>query len=527
MQNIPVYLKKIRTGLVLLLAAGLLLSSCGQKEAKSDTTAAEEGTASAELNPEEMFHILLFSESDPEDPSLKEDLQILEARIAAYSGGKYLFRETELKDEDAVYPAAEAWFPPECFGNLDPGDEAKTCLNRPVRLYLANRKDGPLTADSEVVEVGRSDLAAAEMKTGCPEGIRPLDYGLETEEFPYVEFRFTEEFMEKNPQIFEWEAPVFAHDIEEYSSYYYLSLIPDPKSRKFYLTDEDPLRTGESGALPAIVYDYTHPALNDGFYYLFCSPVEWEQGDEITGQYQTVPADLTGETTVYIYSMTGSFCSDEDWQQAETAVKERMDTLEIPYSYGQRIGNDRTIAIRCGQVPGIDDLVDMAVTNPAVTLNTASSTLDVYPSEVQCSYTAENGSCSFSIDMSEENKDVLSRLSWPFKDSGEGRIWLSLSAIPLLWTDIDSVISDGKITFTGNALTGDGRFSEDDLRLVRLVRAMLDGESFITEELYPVPNFFLSRTELASFDENGSLNNRGWLTLDSAAAVRNMRPEED
>ncbi len=439
-----------------------------------------EGANFGDLKKEEMGRLCLYRVE--KDETFESDLAIVEGRIDALTGGRYLMEEVIIPRWEEEAYGVIIYLPGDAYGDRTLQDLSRTLINRPINLWIGSGEGSvEYRYYSSTVPVNRSDIESAEVMFGCPPSVLPLDYGIEEEEFRYIKITLTEEFCEQNPQIWEWEFPGLIQDMEGFEGYSHVDLAPDQENRCFYWLGQDL----EENYCNAFAYAYTHEPLAGGFYFWALPMIEWDSGDAVCGTCQIENDAFQTASVINVYKMKEAACSDEDWQQTLTAIRERLDAAGITYALGHLPENDRSIVIRSEDGAFTNEMMGLVVAATEVTLTARSEEKKTDLSEIALSVGEKNGEKVLEVDMSALRKETLNKLSALCEKYG-GRIGLFFSdnfdssEIVFAWTECEEEITDGHITLDMNGYTGEAGFYDELENLPEFAAALVNGTPFPT-----------------------------------------------
>ena len=502
---------------VCLLMTGIpLLTGCSGSGAAAGPKAGQ--SAGPDQDRADMAHFCLYPDEDGE--AFRHDIPIIKERVAALSEGDYIFEETKLTGytgsgapAEGTWPALDIYIPEKACSGQPLGEVIRLMLNRPVNLWLGKGNGGVNSNRyfEETLPLSRADLASVKVLEGCPEGVVPFDYGIETDSFLYLELTLTEDYLAANPQIAGWESPSIVHDMTGFDGYYSLELVPAEDGLTYYKL----LSGFERGYADALAYDYTHEPLLEGYYILDMPGITWEVPAQDDTARQIAYGDFDRPSYLYVYRMKETVCSEADWEQALQAVRDRLESLRIPYSIGHLTQNERSLALRVPISPCITDLMDnLIIGNHDVSLRVLSENIPIGHEGAAANVMHKDGRYYLELDMSAGQKDVLHKLTSLTSGSGRARISLYLDSWPFMWTYYEDVIRDGKITFDCNAFTGEEGFDEEDRFLLDLAAAFLNGRQFPQSSYSYFDRLTLERVNLAGLDPQGNFAMTGSAVFD-------------
>ena len=189
--------------------------------------------------------------------TLKERLDIL-------TGGKEYQWKAVDDQIDLLIPAA-------AFAELQPESALRCYLTRPIELYLIDLSD-----KTRYVHIQRDDIEKITLLNGTIAGVDPADYGINTPSYQYIELMLKDDFIAAHPEIKSWGKPVFAQDVEKFSSmWFYFATIPGADFKTNYVINND-----VGGFYSELtVYNLTHEPLPKAFSFIvdLSTSVAWQE----------------------------------------------------------------------------------------------------------------------------------------------------------------------------------------------------------------------------------------------------------
>ena len=495
-------LNRISIAALVILAAALCFAGCGAGRGSTAAPSAGQSTngartAPSRLKPEEMAMLCYYR--DVRDENFDADMEIVEGRIDALTGGKYLKEETALEAPEGIRDAVSFYVPKEVYGKYSLRDISRMLISRPMNLWLCNdTSSGTWNNFTDQIALPRNAIESVEVLYGCPEHFNPMDYGIKLAEFNYLKITLTEEFCRKNPQIWEWKQPNILQDIEGFEGYAHIRVYPDAESRCMIFTESEN-RTGFSKTL---YYSFTHEPLSDAFNLISYPVVEWESGETMKGAGQIENTGFNTVTMVNEYVPNEAYVSDKNWEQTLQAIRERLDASGIPYALGQRPGIDRSIVIRMEKGTFTDNFLDYATGNTTIELSSCGDSLTESSSGIRASVADRSGKKALALDMSALRKETFNKLSMNCVKKGGSRIVLSVNSNAVAYGYCDSMINDGKFVMDYNAITGENGFTGDSEWMPGFWAALVSGTQI--PMLYSTtPAVTLENTEQIFLTEDG------------------------
>ena len=443
---------------------------------------------------------------------------ILKKRLDLFSDGKeYTMTETDGRIDLSL--------PADAF--LAKGIEytLRGYITRPMRLYLVDQDDYSIFA-----EVNPEDIEEVEIRSGSIPGVQASEYGIQDENYRYLEIQLTEDFLEKNSQLFHaGRNLVFAQDIEAFPlGFYYYYTFKSENAGVYDVLNND----YEDRIFNLLIYNMTSPKYAESFYFTIDpnSYVSWEtKKSQNWGKMQRVPNDLHGKTVTFIWNLY-----DDDTegtiQDITSAMKARLDAMEIPYAFGISHQNDAELLVKIMPTYVNEEIAEMLGTRISPEIRYQNFKLSISISSIQFS---SEGQAELKLsELSERANDAFRELNQRAWDNQE-HVYLFLSGYPIYIIDpSENVPENGIIPIRFYGVIQDGHieempFSESDQWYSAFIRAALETNNLMKHSL-TLKNQFINTEEQ---EQNQGQNEYAQslysdvLSRDMTAALRAVLPD--
>ena len=431
-----------RGALAVMLAGALALSGCAAGGGQNGAAMTEE-----ELS-ETMYRVNISVETEAEvNDDLPGDLAQIRDRANAISDNRAQMTLLEEPEEtvDHYWKVAELWIPV---------DLSAEDISLTLRRLVIRSGEASLYSDGQELALSRDDFEAAPAKDELDPAIYEV-YGYDRGE-EYLKLTLDATFAAVNRSALLGVGEVRLLLNSDLSDPANIKLAPGPDPAVWYVFDNE-LTELEMQALSKVL---TEPVLAHGFFMSIISPTRWEkaEGNEEAGAFQQ-ERDYFGEQDYceLRYSVTAG-----DKQAAIRRLKGRLDVLETPYALGEIVSEQETILLLTGQnalTKREVDLLEAEQRNLELWCGTSVTTLPTDSGTLTCRENGD-GSCTLELDLSEKGRDYVSLVTGYAARGGGLEIGISGIRTPIAVTTADEMVSDGRLTFdtdpmTGGALTGE------------------------------------------------------------------------
>lgn len=325
--------------LAVVLAAGAAVLVGGRKTVPLETDASETTSAVVWENTEvsladryplaDYIHLILQAGEGISVKGYQSAVETLRERLEIFSGDQDFGMEVVEDKVDLYLPKSEV-------GDYDISYLLKCYLTRAIKLYAFHNEN--VGYNPEKFAIGREDLEEVTMSEGAIEGVNAKDYNIDTDTYPYIKVVLTDACAEKyKEEITAWgETLCFGQDMSVDNWYYYYTF-PAGDGKTFYL-----LNNNLAGSCVDLTYyNLTHEPLEQSFLFWidFSYRASWETVDEaeFVGVNQCNMEELNGKTVTAFYTHYAAYSeklSQGECLDTKQILKERLDSLEVPYAFG-------------------------------------------------------------------------------------------------------------------------------------------------------------------------------------------------
>lgn len=285
-------------------------------------------------------HITLTAHEEMGIKGFREAVSILRDRLDLFAGTDNYRMEV---GEETV----ELYIPEEVFGEDDISVVLRMYLSRAIRIYFFDAATVPSYSPiipKEYIEVSPAEVENVEFLSDMPAEVDPSGLDEDTE-YRFIRLSLSEEFVKQNKPVMDrWEDICFGQDVLNPSNYYYYRIAIADDGRTVYL-----IHRGETFERfeKLIAYNYTHPPLEESFYYEIEPMYEWEKlsETETPGVRQCDEAQVTGDYVIVTYKLSWGTLTEGKRLDTVSIMKKRLDALGQPYAFG-RIRNSDKIVVK-------------------------------------------------------------------------------------------------------------------------------------------------------------------------------------
>jgi len=456
------------------------------------------------VEPESMAdaaHVVLRRNEEMSDDEFSAALEILESRLSILAGDDSFKVTTEGDTIDLLLPK-------DCLADRGLMYTLRCYLSRPIDLYAFQRfrtgmeQEGDWAGTFERIHVAREDIEKVTIQRGVVTGADSGELaarGIESGTYAYIELVLTDDFAKQlSDASATWEDGLaFGQDMDN-STWYNYYTVPGIDGKTFYLINADQ----EDRFSELLEYNLSHAPLPYAFWIsLDINEVtEWERveaPDVFAGQNQCNADDFTEQTITFELEGYQSEYTPGEWYDLNTALKERLDALEIPYAFALHTEDSKTVAtVRCPlrhMGVSIISLLGEKYWSIRAGLNERS----LYSATVSSRQTSTgNYEIDLQVEYNSEIDDIKS-ISTAAVDSGDGVITLLLGDIPCLQSSVNQVVEDGRIIFDQCFLNYSKTITEDYAWFVALLDVIGNGT--------PIPVSFSLESIQYNPDSNGNI----------------------
>ena len=452
----------------------------------------------------DVYHVTLEAPANMSVQEYKDAMTIVKERLEQYAGeGNYTLE----KDGEHL----------ELSINKDTVDDdlnvvLRRYISNAMKLYFGDRE--AIYDLKSFLSLEREDISDIVVRKGTIEGIVPSDYGVDTEEYWYLEFRLSQRFIEKNKSYLSEKQNhmILATDVGskifDYAQVHFLNDFQTVQIFGGNMTERH---------ANMMKYLWEHKTLAQNFYYVLDMNqiVDWEKVEESSKTTMQCNYDEFEEKTVTIKYSISNEENDVALQTAIGVVKKRLECLEQPYAVGTYSEEGKKkFVVRTG-VKHMGALIMTLVANQNG-LNIQGSKAKIMINGHQENYILEeeNENYKFRIAMSESSNKInsLKNLTGFVMNTDDKKLYLTDEDVPILSMELTGEIADGNILFTNLVYPNNQKITKDDMWLMNLIQEVLSGNKLETR-------FYL---EDYSFDQDGQKSDFG---INNNAEVKQIADE--
>lgn len=421
--------------------------------------------------------------------------------------------EIEMKDD-----IIDVNMPLEVFHNIDVEAVLKSYVIRPTEIYVERELtqeelEQGFSQEENGVYVDREGILDLSVREGSAEELNldQLDtkqYSIEIKEdsiYKYLEMEFSDDVCRKIEEAHgRQEVYRLIQDEEQFGvngSYYY-PLIRSEKENVFYIVD----CWQEDSIYNLVQYNYTHETFSGALSASILMPVEWEtaKNADVKGNFQCDIKELDPPyVTMQLFTYNENF-SEGEYHDILTALKGRMDALEMPYAFGKTLdsSSEYGISIRTSTERMGPDIIDMIGKYSGFSVGGTFYQLLSSFELPEFQYT-EQPDGSYNLKLEVDASDYIfanqsyEETAESVKNTGTGKLYLSFDDKNLLQADAAEAIQGEKILFQKVEILGLDAGDNKQKYLLQFLEQMRKDYNLWTS-MYYVSGYQIKR------DENGA-----------------------
>lgn len=406
-------------------------------------------------------------------------------------------------DDDVI----DVKIPQDVFGDINAEDMLKSYVTRPAELYIlpwseeedAAGQNGGGNAREENIHVSRNDIKDLSIDEGTAQEIHLDRIDMEkhkiekAEKYKYLEITFSDETADEIKQRYgDQNVYTLAQDVEEMgTNYYYYPLLRADNDNTFYIVD----CWQDDTVYNLVEYNYLHDTFSRAFTFSILMPVQWETEDNAgkKGKFQSDPSDIKKPYVTVQLSTLDEDISEGVTQDIITALKKRMDALEVPYAFGYTVDDSAasSFTIRTGTERISEEMLEMLGNTGDLSVEGAFYKLiDSYDIKEVKYLQEEDGTCRLDLLWDEDSYTVqqgdLTNAVKAVQESDNSRVFLHGSTEALLSDDITDVVGDDRFSFRQVKLFGLDADDERQKYLAAFLKASYDTKDLLGSHFYAI-----------------------------------------
>ncbi len=433
--------------------------------------------ASLEKAKQDMVHFsLILPEDTPPENSSDAVSSILD-RLSLFSEGQeFMLAMYDDKDGQTVHEEGSGvpekisvWYDASLFKDEIVSDTVKSCISRPMNLFLYEYSDGSVRNNG--IALQKDAIASIEAGTGSAEGIDEADFSTGENGLCWLKITLTPEYTSVHREFLDecGDRLLLLQDADVGGSLAGSHLVRISGS-EWYAVFEDDVSPARQRLM---LHNYTHDPLPSAWYVTDISePADWQTPDQDNTHLQVSREEISGDRIHLQITAGDQAFSDEAWLDMTEMLRARLDIIGIPYCIGTSVISDRILYVETPVTShsGVPVYQLLCTGNGMFLAATTQSWLRFDEQEKAAAQiiTQEDTITGMSIDVSE---------SYILKLFNESQDGLNLSAQSIYLTDynyfyleseMNETINDGKLFMTlcpdrkgiGNSYKKDGWFYE-------------------------------------------------------------------
>lgn len=407
--------------------------------------------------------------------------------------------------------------PIEAFHDIDVEEVLRCYVTRPTEIYIERELtqeeiEQGFSREEKGVYVDRKDIVDLSVGQGSAEELNlnqsDMDrYGIENVEddsYKYLEIEFSDDVCREIEETHgRQEVYRLLQDENQFgvNSSYYCPLIRSEKKNIFYIIDN----WQEDNIYDLMYYNYTHETFSGELSVSILMPVEWEiaKNAEVKGKFQCNIDELeVPYVTMQLFTYSEEL-SEGEYHDILTALKGRMDALEMPYAFGKTVDSSSKygVSIRTSTERIGPDIIEMIGEYSNFSVRGTFYQLVFYYDFSEFQYTEQlNSSYDLKLkvplsayDNTEQNYEELAE---SIKNTGTGKLYLSLGNENLLSVDAADAMQGDEIIFHSVDILGLDADDDRQRYLLQLLEQIRKDSGLLTSS-YSVAGYQIKR------DENG------------------------
>ena len=440
----------------------------------------ENGTLAETADTVKSEHVVLTANESMTVREFTAAISTLKDRLAILTGDES-YQMTV--DGDKI----NLWLPEDCLAGEGIEYTLRCYLSRKTELYAFRNHVENMEQESswlgtfDPFHISREDVEQVTVRQGAVTGAdsRKLEaLGIEEDSYTYIELVLTDDCARRLSEVSEsWKEPLaFGQDME-LSTWYYFYTVRGNDEKTFYLINADQ----EKRFSELVQYNLSHETVAYHFQFTLDldEMTEWERTESpelFAGQHQRNVDEFAEQTITFKLRSYQSDYTTGQWYDLTSALKERLEALEIPYAFALHIEDGSTIAtIKCPlNHMGMKVLQLIGVYSTAG-IRSGLNERTLYGATFTCSE-AESGTVLAELrDDRESGIDGMKFISSTAVNEEDGIVFLIIKDIPCMKTTLSTIVEDGRISFDRICLSEDREITEDSAWFVRFLDTICNG----------------------------------------------------
>lgn len=293
-------------------------------------------------NMDDKYHITISAPENMSATDFTEASETVLKRLEIFAGDTRYTAKTGGDSIDVIIPR-------ELFMGENPENVMKLYITRAMKHYICtsdfhwneSAEDSP-----RHIPLSPDDIESAQIKYGSLDGVDPAVVGTDEENYEYIEVVLKKDFYDKNSKAIEsyGDKIAVALDKKDFTSYWYFNAKQYKDSNVIYILNDDSFENANETAL----YNLTHSPLKTSLYFnIDIAPVfETVEDNDKAGVLQCNADTFKKDYVTFVLKSTFTDITDGEWQDTEKEIKNRLDTIGLPYAYGKTEFNPFSAVIR-------------------------------------------------------------------------------------------------------------------------------------------------------------------------------------
>lgn len=426
--------------------------------------------------------ILLAPYDDMSIQEYQDAVKIIDQRMKYLAGEKnYILRERDQKIE-LIMPLE--FFDKENI-EKDINYTMKQYITQPHRISLAVTIDDTSEwgkGSAYVINIERSDIVSVEKKEGklpfphrLPDRVRNTD-----EEYDeYIEIKVTEEAAKR---IKDKLGKLYINEEESYMllfsdagtkqrcKYGGISTDPEGDWTTYYLGKRSSWKRNIMNAL------FKTPELREPFQFTYEIPVEWEEQNDLWGEYQCKNDEIQEPAVSAEYRLSLFDTCDMNpgtgaWSELLYDLRKKLDCLEKPYAIGFSVDDVTRVVVKIAQKDTNEFLQELLLGVSSIDVTNGNESLTIIKEQLEVIQDSK-GDYQIQYAPSEDyHREDLEEWKNKVNESGDGTIYLTVNGYKIASAELNKC-SSGKLLFDKGFLGAEESFTEENLNLINLINSI-------------------------------------------------------
>ena len=223
------------------------------------------------------------------------------------------------------------------------------------------------------------------------------------------------------------------------------------------------------------------PELGEPFQFTYEIPVEWEEQNDLWGEYQCRNDEIqepavSAEYRLSLFDTCDTTPGTGAWSELLYDLRKELDCLEKPYAIGFSLDDVTRVVVKIAQKDTNEFLQNLLLGVSSIAVTDGNEELTIYKEQLEI---IQNNKGSYQIQYEpskDNNKEDMEEWRKKVSKSGNDIVYLTVNGYKIASAELNKC-SSGKLLFDKGFLGEEESFTEENLDLINLINSIQKTDS--------------------------------------------------